>query len=348
MTTNKLQEAITLIKSGDRQAGQQLMTEVLRADPRNETAWLWMSALVTGEKRRFCLEKVLSINPNHPQARQQLAKLEAAVAPAAQEQLSAVAVEQSVSQPSLSPLNVTSSPAPVSEPLPSLVSMPVTEPPAPQVWGIPGRKKATIIYLLGDDLLALDVAPGDGPRVIDNIRKGITPKELYAERKKATQFGAKLISVSKIVSIKLLLTSLIVRSLDASGKQKTDDIDCNKENSESILKALSAHLGPGFRRVSQPTSRLNVILPGLFFFLITACGTGFFYWLAQGLATEGGTGGSARARAIANLLLLLGPNGVLCIGGVLVLLVFLGIIFALINPPTETLLTRVSTPGDSK
>ncbi len=56
MTANKLQEAISLIRSGDKEIGQKLLTEILNAEPGNETAWLWMAALMSGEKRKFCLE----------------------------------------------------------------------------------------------------------------------------------------------------------------------------------------------------------------------------------------------------------------------------------------------------
>src|SRR5512138_2210559 len=77
MSTNQLQEAVTLIKSGDRQKGQQLLAELLRQDPGNENAWLWMSTLVSADKRRLCLEKALSINPGNLQAQKLLAQLKA-------------------------------------------------------------------------------------------------------------------------------------------------------------------------------------------------------------------------------------------------------------------------------
>src|SRR5689334_15755642 len=77
MTTDKLQQAISLIKSGDRNHGGRLLSEVLTADPRNELAWLWMSTIAPADKRRYCLEKALAINPNNMQARAQLEKLSA-------------------------------------------------------------------------------------------------------------------------------------------------------------------------------------------------------------------------------------------------------------------------------
>src|SRR5688572_27028120 len=75
MTSDKLRQAIELIKSGDKRGGQNLLVDVVNTDPNNETAWLWLSSVVPQEKRAFCLEKALSINPQNIQARNQLEKL---------------------------------------------------------------------------------------------------------------------------------------------------------------------------------------------------------------------------------------------------------------------------------
>ena len=69
----KLQEAITAIKKGDKVTGKKLLIEVLRADPQNETAWLWMSTAVEGlDQRKECLEKALAINPDNKNAQRSL------------------------------------------------------------------------------------------------------------------------------------------------------------------------------------------------------------------------------------------------------------------------------------
>ncbi len=71
-----LQQAIAAIKAGDKAAGRRLLAEVIRGDPRNEAAWLWMSAATdSDEQRRACLERVLAINPGNPTARRGLARL---------------------------------------------------------------------------------------------------------------------------------------------------------------------------------------------------------------------------------------------------------------------------------
>ena len=71
-----LRRAIAAIKAGDKVGGQRLLAEVIRNDPRNEAAWLWLSAaLDSDEQRRICLERVLSINPGNQAAQQGLARL---------------------------------------------------------------------------------------------------------------------------------------------------------------------------------------------------------------------------------------------------------------------------------
>lgn len=75
--SNKLQQGIAAVRSGDRQTGGRLLSEVLRANPRNEQAWLWMANTVSNpDQKRLCLQNALAINPVNALARQALARLE--------------------------------------------------------------------------------------------------------------------------------------------------------------------------------------------------------------------------------------------------------------------------------
>jgi len=76
MSSDILQSAITSIRSGDKETGQRLLAEVIRNDPHNESAWLWMSSVIdTDEHRRYCLERVLAINPQNQTAQRGLEAL---------------------------------------------------------------------------------------------------------------------------------------------------------------------------------------------------------------------------------------------------------------------------------
>jgi uncharacterized membrane protein len=73
---NKLQRAILLIQSGNKRDGGRLLAEILQADPRNETAWFWMSGIVASDEQRIdCLKRVLEINPENHVAREALIAL---------------------------------------------------------------------------------------------------------------------------------------------------------------------------------------------------------------------------------------------------------------------------------
>lgn len=71
-----LSPAIAAIKAGDKVTGQRLLTEIIKAEPDNENAWLWLSSAVdSNEQRRYCLQQVLKINPDHKLARRGLTAL---------------------------------------------------------------------------------------------------------------------------------------------------------------------------------------------------------------------------------------------------------------------------------
>jgi hypothetical protein len=75
--SNKLYQAITAIKRGDKVTGRQLLVEIIKSDPRNEDAWLWMATVVEfDESCQQCLEKVLEINPDNEMAQKGLAILQ--------------------------------------------------------------------------------------------------------------------------------------------------------------------------------------------------------------------------------------------------------------------------------
>lgn len=62
--TEKLEQAIHELEIGNKPAAVTLLAQVLKEDPENEDAWVWMSEAVDDSiKKVECLEKVLEINP---------------------------------------------------------------------------------------------------------------------------------------------------------------------------------------------------------------------------------------------------------------------------------------------
>jgi len=74
-----VQEAIALIKAGNREGASRSWPNLLAQDPTNETAWLWMSSVVErDDQRRYCLKQILKHNLTHALARSALANLDGA------------------------------------------------------------------------------------------------------------------------------------------------------------------------------------------------------------------------------------------------------------------------------
>jgi hypothetical protein len=61
-----LSAGITAVKAGDLRQAHKILSQATRWDPANEQAWLWLSEVAKSpEERRFCIDKVLEINPHN-------------------------------------------------------------------------------------------------------------------------------------------------------------------------------------------------------------------------------------------------------------------------------------------
>ncbi len=76
--TNLIEQAIQALQAGDRQRAQGLLTQRLAAEPKDGQAWQWLAeCLSDNEKKRYCLERALALQPENAQAHQALAQLAA-------------------------------------------------------------------------------------------------------------------------------------------------------------------------------------------------------------------------------------------------------------------------------
>jgi tetratricopeptide (TPR) repeat protein len=77
MDNADIQTGIDYFKSGNKTLALQIFLEVLKKEPKNEIAWLWLAACVEKpEQKRDCFHKILEINPNNTSAQKALAELE--------------------------------------------------------------------------------------------------------------------------------------------------------------------------------------------------------------------------------------------------------------------------------
>ncbi len=73
------QQAIEMTRSGDKIGAQKKVAELLKEDPNNAHAWYLLSLLVdSDQKRSVYLSKVVSLDPNHEKAIEQLTLLQQA------------------------------------------------------------------------------------------------------------------------------------------------------------------------------------------------------------------------------------------------------------------------------
>jgi Tfp pilus assembly protein PilF len=80
-----LEQAVIHIKAGEIEKARPLLIEVLKQNPSNENAWLWMTKCVTEtEQKRYCFEKVLKLNPQNQYAIRSLSNLTKPVSPPTQ------------------------------------------------------------------------------------------------------------------------------------------------------------------------------------------------------------------------------------------------------------------------
>lgn len=117
-TAELVQAGILAYRAGDRRRARELLTAATRRDPRQEQAWLWLSAAHDDVTfKRICLQKVLALNPKNPHARRGLELLDGGAA---------------------RPTSVFAAPEPAAP------SLPPAQPPRPSVGTMRGRPTAPL------------------------------------------------------------------------------------------------------------------------------------------------------------------------------------------------------------
>lgn len=64
-----VKQGVAAVQAGDKSRARELLTEALDRDPKNELAWIWIADLNPRDAaRKYCLERVLEINPKNKEA----------------------------------------------------------------------------------------------------------------------------------------------------------------------------------------------------------------------------------------------------------------------------------------
>jgi WD40 repeat protein len=76
MPVEQLNRAIALIKSGQKESARDILTQLVRAEPGNDAAWLWLAESMPNDNWRIgALEAGLKVNPQSPMLRRGLERL---------------------------------------------------------------------------------------------------------------------------------------------------------------------------------------------------------------------------------------------------------------------------------
>lgn len=132
-TDELVQRAIHALREDDRETARPLLAKAVTLDPDHDQAWLWLSGVVSNaSERRYCLERVLALNPENAMAQRGLDTLPPgkALRPA----LLNSQTHSTEKGPSLSPVSPASRRPPVA-------GAAEAEPFAPVVLSAPGKKK---------------------------------------------------------------------------------------------------------------------------------------------------------------------------------------------------------------
>jgi hypothetical protein len=147
-----VEQAVQAIQSGEHERAQGLLAEQLAEHPQDDRAWFWLSASVSDpDKKRYCLERALSIRPTNEQARRALGLLDGSQA----------APPAAVDLAPAPPPAPTPPPAdqPVGKPQSQLPAIDEKQPPAEVPAGATGASK--------------EQAPGASPRPSTKKRTGL-------------------------------------------------------------------------------------------------------------------------------------------------------------------------------
>ena len=89
--SDKLNEAVDLYRSGNKSQAEKLLSSLIIQEPNNASAWYGLALCSdNSQRKKFCLQKVLKINPKHQKARQAIENLSANEKPTSIEKLPAI------------------------------------------------------------------------------------------------------------------------------------------------------------------------------------------------------------------------------------------------------------------
>ena len=174
-TRQQLQQALELLKSGQRDQARLLLESIVKTDPDNATAWWMMATAVTSPAdMRNALLNVVRIKPDYPNAQQMLDRVNAQLNIVGGVPTTAAAPKPDDTPTAMSRTAPSIPTVPTQPPavLPTVPSVPITEPTPPPaattVSATPPTSSGSQIGESLDDLFA-PMPPGNTPAYSSNV-----------------------------------------------------------------------------------------------------------------------------------------------------------------------------------
>lgn len=270
--SKQLQQAISLIKEGQKREGRQLLVEIVKTEPNRELAWLWLARVANDdEHRRRCLAQVLALNPENSYAQQGWAWLE--------EQYQAYELAQ---QPPPSP------PAPVEtngaaklppEPAPVAPAKPTFQPNR-AIWFNPEGFFNRIIMFYDDSIIVANPDRDMVKRLQAALKQGPLAPRLLGHK-------LKMIPLNKITLVKANKYRKSMAIHYEAGQLQLPFV--SKTARDECFAALEAKLSPKLETRVQDANPFQAMIAPLIMLGVISLATVVSHTVAPGTANGMGT-----------------------------------------------------------
>jgi hypothetical protein len=222
-----LEKAIAVIRAGDMAGGKRLLVAVLKANPRNELAWLWLVRILPDDQQRMAaLEQCLKVNPKSESARRALEQLQLRQGAANRPEATPVEKPQPPIQPP---------PAPVEKrPIQAQPTPPSLNPLADR---LSGRGKPTR-PLPSIPQVGLDVPSRPVPAVLES--KPVSRPKTQRKKKRARSLN--LLEIGMILLVLAAVAVLVLAFINQSQITRIDLAHQARQATAGVLQTENARL----------------------------------------------------------------------------------------------------------
>jgi hypothetical protein len=273
MSLTKLQQAIQVIQSGNPQAGQKLLVELVTQEPQNEMAWFWLASVVPEANRIQCLENVLRINPLNVDARNALVQLQVAE-PEMMIRREAGLYPYAGSHPAQQEISDSSY---------KTIEQEITG--KTEYWVFPCKSEVRVVLFQAGSLILFTAAPQDVSLFLSQVNQTVITKDWFAQNI-ASRFqmaSYQSIDLQQISRVSLFWGNINIHYLNPSGQPTLLSVATSKSDKilYAIMLAFESRVGDGFVRLLKPVNRWLVVIMTFIPVVFSYASLRFLAWRSQ-------------------------------------------------------------------